>query len=106
MEIPSTMNHTRDEEFAEREKEPGGSFYVRAPSINAVRRALNRAPGGARVVGRHDRETILCTHTMDKHSLTRHWPVIVSRLEKAGLSMLRRPASGTTGPGPDDPPGD
>ncbi len=62
-------------------------FLVRAPSINAVRRALHRAPGGVRVVGRQDRETILCTHTMDEHSLSRHWPVIVSRLEKAGLSI-------------------
>jgi hypothetical protein len=62
-------------------------FLVRAPSINAVRRALYRAPGGVRVVGRQDRETILCSHTMDEHSLSRHWPVIVSRLEKAGLSI-------------------
>ena len=46
------------------------------------------APGGVRVVGRQDRETILCTHTMDEHSLSRHWPVIVSRLEKAGLSIV------------------
>ena len=38
-------------------------------------------------MGRQDRETILCTHTMDEHSLSRHWPVIVSRLEKAGLSI-------------------
>jgi hypothetical protein len=85
------MNHTRDEEFEECEKEPGGSFYVLAPSINAVRRALHRAPGGVRVVGRHDRATILCTHTMDEHSLTRHWPVIVSRLNKAGLAIVPRP---------------
>ncbi len=46
------------------------SFYVRAPSINAVRRALHRAPGGVRVVGRHDRDTVLCSHTMDGHSLS------------------------------------
>jgi hypothetical protein len=65
------MNYTRDDDFAERETEPGGSFTVQAPSINAVRRALHRAPGGARVVGRHDRATILCTHTMDEHSLAR-----------------------------------
>ncbi len=62
-------------------------FYVRAPSVNAVRRALSRA-GGARVVGRHDRETILCTHTMDEHSLARHWPIILSRLAKAGLAVI------------------
>jgi len=62
-------------------------FYVRAPSVNAVRRALFRAPGGARVVGRHDRETILCTHTMDEHSLARLWPIILSRLTKAGLAI-------------------
>jgi hypothetical protein len=63
-------------------------FYVRAPSVNAVRRALYRAPGGARVVGRFDRETIECRHTMDDHSYRRHWPVIASRLEKAGLVIL------------------
>ena len=78
-------------------------FYVRAPSVNAVRRALDRAPGGAQVVGRHDRETILCTHTMDGHSLARHWKVIVSRLAKAGLAIVARPPreTGTTGL-PDD----
>ncbi len=65
-------------------------FCVRAPSVNAVRRALHRAPGGVKVVGRQDRETILCTHTMDERSLTRHWPVILSRLEKAGLSIEAR----------------
>jgi hypothetical protein len=66
-------------------------FFVRAASVNAVRRALGRAPGGARVVGRFDRDTIECSHTMDEHSLERHWPVIVSRLEKAGLRVVARP---------------
>jgi hypothetical protein len=89
------MDHTQDERFEESEKEPGpgGSFYVRAPSVNAVRRALHRAPGGVRVVGRHDRETILCTHTMDERSKSRHWPVIVSRLAKAGLAIVPRPST-------------
>ena len=64
-----------------------------APSISAVRRALFRAPGGAKVVGRYDRETILCSHTMDEHSLGRHWPVIKSRLQKAGLAIVERPES-------------
>ena len=73
----------------------GQSFYVRAPSINAVRRALFRAPGGVRVVGRHDRDTILCTHTMDEHSLARHWPIILSRLAKAGLAETARRRSPT-----------
>jgi hypothetical protein len=66
-------------------------FFVVAPSVNAVRRALGRAPGGAEVVGRFDRETIECRHTMDEHSLGRHWPVIVSRLAKAGLRVVDRP---------------
>ena len=44
-------------------------FFVKAGSVNAVRKALARAPGGARVVGRYDRETIECAHTMDAHSL-------------------------------------
>jgi hypothetical protein len=85
------MNHTRETDFSERQKPPGGSFYVQAPSVNAVRRALHRAPGGVRVVGRHDRVTIQCTHTMDEHSLARHWPVILSRLAKAGLAVVPRP---------------
>ncbi len=72
---------------SERESRACSRFRVRAPSINAVRRALYRAPGGVKVVGRQDRETILCTHTMDQHSLARLWPVIQSRLEKAGLSL-------------------
>ncbi len=69
-------------------------FYVKAASVNAVRRALDRAPGGARVIGRFDRETIECTHTMEAHSLARHWPVVLSRLDKAGLVVVDR--SGTS----------
>ncbi|MHC5543385.1 hypothetical protein ACYOEI_34615 [Singulisphaera rosea] len=65
-----------------------GRFYVRAPSVNAVRKALGRAPGGVRVVGRYDREKIECSHTMDSHSYERHWPVIMSRLSKAGLKAI------------------
>jgi hypothetical protein len=70
-------------------------FYVKAQSANAVRKALGRAPGGARVVGRYDRETIECSHTMEEHSLGRLWPIIVSRLQKAGLSVVDRPGEGT-----------
>lgn len=73
---------------AERGGEATDRFLVRAPSVNAVRRALHRAPGGVRVVGRQDRETILCRHTMDEHSLARLWPIIVSRLQKAGLGVV------------------
>jgi len=89
------MDHNRRGGFEKREMEPDRTFYVLAPSINAVRRALHRAPGGVRVVGRHDRDTILCTHTMDGHSMARHWPVIVSRLAKAGLAIVPRPGSET-----------
>jgi len=74
----------------------GGRFYVRAPSVNAVRRALGRAPGGARVVGRHDRDTIECRHTMNDHSYARHWPVILSRLSLAGLEVVERPGGEPT----------
>ncbi len=74
-------------------------FYVRARSVNAVRRALGRAPGGVRVMGRYDRETIECAHTMDAHSLSRHWPIVVSRLGKAGLSVVARPGLVPEGPG-------
>jgi hypothetical protein len=83
-------DHTRDAADPEFGASRSLQFLVRAPSVNAVRRALHRAPGGVRVVGRQDRETILCTHTMDEHSLARHWPVILSRLEKAGLSVEKR----------------
>ena len=72
-------------------------FYIRAPSVNAVRRALGRAPGGVRVVGRFDRDTIECAHTMDARSRARHWPVIVSRLSAAGLALVEAPG------GPDGP---
>ncbi|MFO0960278.1 MAG: hypothetical protein U0800_23030 [Isosphaeraceae bacterium] len=67
-------------------------FYVKAPSVNAVRRALGRAPGNVKVVGRLDGERIACTHTMDAHSLSRHWPIILSRLAKAGLEIARDPS--------------
>lgn len=68
-------------------------FFVKAASVNAVKRALTRAPGGARVVGRYDRETIECAHTMTERSLGRHWSVLQSRLEKAGLVIVDRPGS-------------
>ncbi len=68
-------------------------FYVRAPSINAVRRALGRAPGGVRVLGRFDRATIECRHTMNDHSHRRHWPIILSRLGAAGLTVVPRPGA-------------
>jgi hypothetical protein len=72
-------------------------FFVKAGSVNAVRKALHRAPGGARVIGRFDRETIECRHTMSDQSITRHWPVLLSRLEKAGLVVVDRPrTSGST----------
>jgi hypothetical protein len=76
-------------------RSPGATdrFFVRASSVNVVRRALHRAPGGAAVVGRYDRETIECVHTMDEHSHRRHWPVIVSRLEKACLKVVPQPGS-------------
>jgi hypothetical protein len=92
------QDNSRREDFEKREMEGDRRFYVRAQSVSAVRRALDRAPGGARVVGRHDRETILCTHTMDGYSRARHWKVIVSRLGKAGLSVVARPSreSGAT----------
>jgi hypothetical protein len=89
-------NHFTDKAIDTPEIDPDRSqrhFYVRAPSINAVRRALYRAPGGAKIVGRFDRATILCSHTMDEHSLARHWPVIKSRIEKAGLALVERPES-------------
>lgn len=81
-------DHSRDRAEAELGASRSDRFYVRAPSVNAVRRALYRAPGGVKVVGRHDRETILCRHTMDEHSLGRLWPIIVSRLQKAGLGVV------------------
>jgi hypothetical protein len=73
-------------------------FFVRASSVNAVRRALDRAPGGARVIGRYDRETIECGHTMAAHSLSRHWPALLSRLDKAGLAVVDRPGSPGSAP--------
>lgn len=81
------IEHNTERATAELGAMPG-RFCVRAPSVNAVRRALYRAPGGVKVVGRQDRETILCTHTMEEHSLARLWPVIRSRLEKAGLTLV------------------
>jgi hypothetical protein len=35
---------------------------------------------------------------MDGHSLLRHWPVIKSRLAKAGLSVVSRPLPEATAP--------
>jgi hypothetical protein len=90
------VDHTTEKPFDTPENDHDRSprrFYVRAPSISSVRRALYRAPGGAKVLGRFDRTTILCSHTMDAHSLARHWPVIRSRIENAGLALVDRPES-------------
>ena len=90
------LDHSKRSEFEKRETTRDLSdrrFYVRAPSVSVVRKALFRAPGGAKVVGRYDRATILCSHTMDEHSFRRHWPVIKSRLEKCGLAVVERPES-------------
>src|SRR5271165_6303206 len=84
------IENNKDEAALDRSSAKSTRFYVRARSVNAVRRALYRAPGGARVVGRFDRATIECQHTMDGHSYRRHWPVIASRLEKAGLVVVAR----------------
>lgn len=78
-------------------------FYVKAGSVNAVRRALHRAPGGVRVIGRFDRDTVECRHTMAAASLARTWPILQSRLAKAGLAVVDRPGPAAPGgaAGPD-----
>jgi hypothetical protein len=85
------IQRNRDDGGGESPAEPARRFFVKAGSVNAVRRSLHRAPGGARVVGRYDRETIECSHTMDEHSFNRHWPVILSRLASHGLALVSRP---------------
>ena len=71
-------------------------FYVAAPSVNSVKRALGKTPpGGVEVVGRYDNDLIECRHTMDERSLARHWAVIVSRLGKAGLKLAGPTRRGT-----------
>ncbi|MGZ3387555.1 MAG: hypothetical protein ACXVB5_22000, partial [Isosphaeraceae bacterium] len=82
------IENNKDEAALDRSSAKSTRFYVRARSVNAVRRALYRAPGGARVVGRFVRDTIECQHTMDCHSYRRHWPVIASPLENAGLVVI------------------
>lgn len=79
-------------------------FFVQARSVNQVRKALDRAPGGAQVIGRYDRGTIECGHTMSSHSLRRHWPVLLSRFEKDGIVVVDPPLEihGPT-PAPADP---
>lgn len=68
-------------------------FFVRATSVNQVRRALDRAPGGAQVIGRYDRDLIECGHTMSNQSYSRHWPILLSRFEKAGIDVVDAPTS-------------
>lgn len=63
-------------------------FLVRAPSVNTVKRALNNVPGGVEVIGRFDRETIECAHTMAGPSFIRNWPIVRSRLTRAGLGLV------------------
>ena len=66
-------------------------FFIRATSVNQVRKALDRAPGGAQVIGRFNRQVIECGHTMSAQSLSRHWPILLSRFEKAGIVVVERP---------------
>jgi hypothetical protein len=35
---------------------------------------------------------------MDTHSLARHWPVLISRLTKLGLTVVDRPAPANNEP--------
>ena len=92
VEIQGNNSTTADEGTIAGDAEASLRFYVAAPSVSAVRRALFRAPGGARVMGRCDRETVECAHTMDGRSFARHWPVLLSRLDKAGLRVVTRPS--------------
>lgn len=82
-------------------------FFVKAGSVNQVRKALDRAPGGAQVIGRYDRQIIECGHTMSTHSLAKHWPVLLSRFEKAGIVVVETPLTQNDetmkGVDPDDP---
>jgi hypothetical protein len=96
------LESNRDRGEGESPAEASGRFFVQAASVSIVRKALYRAPGGAGVVGRFDRKTIECAHTMDAHSFSRHWPVIVSRLEARGLRLVPRPVPSSwhdAGPG-------
>lgn len=95
----------RDPVVTSAEITPMERFFVQAASINQVRRALDRAPGGAQVIGRFDRRVIECGHTMSSQSLARHWPVLLSRFEKAGIAVVDRPATQNEGDQPDDRPG-
>lgn len=95
MDIQGTNLGAADEGAIAEDAAARMRFHVAAPSVSAVRRALFRAPGGARVVGRYDRETVECSHTMNAHGFARHWPVLLSRLEKAGLRVVPRPSDGT-----------
>ena len=79
-------------------------FFVKAGSVNQVRKALDRAPGGAQVIGRYDRQIIECGHTMSAQSWTKHWPVLLSRFEKAGIVVVDPPSiQNDPGTEPDDP---
>jgi hypothetical protein len=82
-----------------------GRFFVVAKSVNQVKRALIHTAGGVRVIGRFDRETIECSHTMEAQSFKKNWPIILSRLGAAGLPLVDRPGSPGEKPGPDGGPG-
>ena len=82
-----------------------GRFLVRAKSVNAVRKALGASPGrGVRVIGRFDRETIECVHTMEAHSLS---TTLAGRRSagsaRRGSRWFSRPSS-ERGPDSDDDP--
>ena len=61
----------------------------RPGSVNAVRKALGRAPGGVRVVGRFDRETIECRPHDGRRTASRGSGRSSSAgFEKAGLAVV------------------
>ncbi|WZO99756.1 hypothetical protein EP7_001369 [Isosphaeraceae bacterium EP7] len=82
-----------------------GRFFVVAKSVNQVKRALIHTAGGVRVIGRFDRETIECSHTMESQSFKKNWPIILSRLSSAGLQLVDRPGSPGDTARPDGGPG-
>lgn len=97
MNLQRNNSSEEDEGAIDRDAAARMRFLVAAPSVSVVRRALHRAPGGVRVVGRFDRETIECEHAMTARSFARHWPVVRSRLEKAGLRVVARPPGDSRG---------
>ena len=87
------VESNKDDGGGESPAAPSRRFFVKAGSVNAVRRALYRSSGrGPRGGTLRSGDNRVLAHN-GWQSMIKNWPIIESRLEKAGLEVSPAPAA-------------